>query len=75
MNEKSHWVWNPDRALEGVFCPKCDVWIDDYYGLPDKCPKCGVELDGWRDIDDLNNNYLKGDVKIDICRLRLRDYY
>ena len=47
----------PDRAIDGVFCPKCNTWMDDYYGQPDKCPNCGVKLDGWIDIRD----YEKGD--------------
>ena len=52
MEETVHAVWNPDRALEGVFCPKCDTWMNDYEGQPDKCPNCGVRLDGWIDIRD-----------------------
>ena len=53
MSDVVHAVWNPDRCEEGVFCPKCDTWMDDYQGQPDKCPNCGVELDGWIDIRDL----------------------
>lgn len=49
-----HAIWNPDKAIEGVFCPRCNTWIDDYYGQPDKCPTCGVRLDGWIDIRDFN---------------------
>jgi len=50
MNEEVfHAVWNPDKALDGVFCPKCDAWMDDYYGQPDRCPECNVKLDGWVD--------------------------
>ena len=40
-------IWNPDKALEGVFCPTCGCWMDDYYGQPDKCPRCGQALEGW----------------------------
>lgn len=40
-------IWDPDRCPEGVFCPRCGTWMDDYRGQPDKCPKCGVKLDGW----------------------------
>lgn len=50
-----HWVWNPDRAIEGVFCQKCDTWLDDYWDRPDICPKCGVRLEGWIDGRDLKN--------------------
>ena len=53
MKEAVHAIWNPDRCPEGVFCPKCDTWMDDYEGQPDKCPNCGVGLDGWIDIRDL----------------------
>lgn len=45
-------VWDPDRCEEGVFCPICDTWMDDYKGQPDKCPNCGVKLDGWNYIRD-----------------------
>lgn len=49
-NKKAvHAIWNPEKALEGVFCPKCGVWMDDYYGQPETCPKCGIELEGWVD--------------------------
>lgn len=51
---KLHAIWNPDKALEGVFCPKCSCWMDNYYGQPDTCPKCGVELEGWVDGRELN---------------------
>ena len=40
-------IFDNKRAVEGVFCPECDCWMDDIYGQPDKCPKCGVTLDGW----------------------------
>ena len=42
-------IWNPDKDLEGVFCPTCGCWMDDYYGQPDKCPRCGQVLEGWTD--------------------------
>lgn len=42
--EQHQVIYDPERAIEGVFCPKCDRWIDDYYGLPENCPKCGVKL-------------------------------
>ena len=45
-------VWDPDRCEEGVFCPICDTWMDDYEGQPDKCPNCGVKLDGWNYVRD-----------------------
>ena len=45
-------IWNPDRALEGVFCPRCGTWMDDYNEQPDKCPNCGVKLNGWISIRD-----------------------
>mgnify|MGYP000920866245 CR=1 FL=1 len=32
-------------ALEGVFCPVCGQWHDDYYGMPEKCSKCGQPCD------------------------------
>lgn len=49
MEESKPAVWNPDKALEGVFCPTCGSWIDDYTGQPEKCPKCGQKLSGWID--------------------------
>lgn len=49
-NEPLPAIWNPDKALEGVFCPTCGCWMDDYYGQPDKCPKCGQVLEGWTDM-------------------------
>lgn len=49
MEESKPAVWNPDKALEGVFCPTCGSWIDDYTGQPENCPKCGQELSGWID--------------------------
>lgn len=52
VKEVVHAIWNPDRSPEGVFCPKCDTWMDDYEGQPDKCPNCVVKLDGWIDIRD-----------------------
>lgn len=49
-NEKVvHAVWNPEKALEGVFCPECGTWMNDYYGQPERCPECGVKLEGWVD--------------------------
>lgn len=45
-------IFDSKRALEGVFCPKCDCWMDDIYGQPDKCPRCGEPLDGLEDVDD-----------------------
>ena len=49
-NEKVvHAVWNPEKALEGVFCPECGTWMDDYHGQPERCPECGVKLEGWVD--------------------------
>lgn len=54
--ETVHAIWDPDRCADGVFCPRCNTWMDDYEGLPDKCPDCGVKLDGWIDIKD----YKKG---------------
>ena len=59
MSDVVHAVWDPDRGEEGVFCPKCDTWMDDYYGQPDKCPNCGVRLEGWIDARDLKK--LKGE--------------
>lgn len=53
MSDVFHAVWDPDRCEEGVFCPKCDTWMDDYNGQPDKCPNCGVRLEGWINIRDL----------------------
>lgn len=52
MDEIVHAIWNPNRALEGVFCPICDTYMDDYEGIPDNCPDCGVKLDGWINIKD-----------------------
>ena len=49
VNEPLPAVWNPDKALEGVFCPTCGQWMDDYYGQLDKCPRCGQDLEGWID--------------------------
>jgi hypothetical protein len=49
MEESKPAVWNPDKAPEGVFCPTCGSWIDDYTGQPEKCPKCGQKLSGWID--------------------------
>ena len=40
-------IFDSERAVEGVFCSKCDCWIDDIYGEPDKCPNCGETFDGW----------------------------
>lgn len=48
-NQPKPAIWNPDKALEGVFCPTCGCWMDDYYGQPDKCHKCGQVLEGWMD--------------------------
>ena len=48
-NQPQPAIWDPDKALEGVFCPTCGCWMDDYYGQPDKCPKCGKALEGWID--------------------------
>ena len=59
MSDVVHAIWNPDRCEEGVFCPKCDTWMDDYQCQPDKCPNCGVELDGWIDIRDLKKEKKK----------------
>ncbi|MBP3579480.1 MAG: hypothetical protein J6K15_15360 [Lachnospiraceae bacterium] len=42
-------IWNPEKALEGVFCPTCGMWLDDYNGQPEKCPKCSQKLSGWID--------------------------
>ena len=46
MEESKPAVWNPDKAIEGVFCPTCGSWIDDYTGQPEKCPECGQKLSG-----------------------------
>lgn len=52
-----HAIWNPEKCLEGVFCPKCNCFMDDYYEIPDECPRCGVKLSGaWIDGRELNNN-------------------
>lgn len=48
-NEPLPAIWDPDKALEGVFCPICGQWMDDYYGQLDKCPRCGQVLEGWTD--------------------------
>ena len=48
-NQPQPAIWDPDKALEGVFCPTCGCWMDDYYGQPDKCPRCGQVLEGWMD--------------------------
>lgn len=42
-------IWNPEKAIEGVFCPTCGKWMDDYMGQPEKCPKCSQKLAGWID--------------------------
>lgn len=42
-------IWNPDKAAEGVFCPTCKKWIDDYNGQPEQCPWCAQKLSGWID--------------------------
>lgn len=42
-------IWNPEKCLEGVFCPTCDQWMDDYEGQPDECPRCKQRLSGWVD--------------------------
>lgn len=42
-------IWNPEKAIEGVFCPTCNTWYDDYYGQPERCEKCGQVLSGWID--------------------------
>lgn len=42
-------IWNPEKALEGVFCPTCQKWIDDYNGQPEQCPWCAQKLSGWID--------------------------
>ena len=47
-----HAIWDPDRCRDGVFCPRCDTWMDDYNGQPDKCPNCGVRLEGWINMRD-----------------------
>ena len=47
-----HAIWDPDRCRDGVFCPRCDTWMDDYNGQPDKCPNCGVRLEGWINARD-----------------------
>ena len=44
MKESKPAIWNPDKAIEGVFCPTCGNWIDDYTGQPENCPKCGQKL-------------------------------
>lgn len=49
MEESKPAIWNPDKALEGVFCPTCGNWIDDYTGQPENCPECGQKLSGWTD--------------------------
>lgn len=49
MEESKPAIWNPDKALEGVFCPTCGNWLDDYTGQPENCQKCGQELSGWID--------------------------
>lgn len=49
MKESKPAIWNPDKAIEGVFCPTCGNWIDDYTGQPENCPKCGQKLSGWID--------------------------
>lgn len=61
MSEEFPAIWNPNRAIEGVFCPKCDYWMDNYYGQPDKCPKCGVKLSGW--VDGRESNQKEGGVE------------
>ena len=48
-NQPQPAIWDPDKALEGVFCPTCGCWMDDYYVQPDKCPRCGQSLEGWID--------------------------
>ena len=48
-NQPQPAIWDPDKALEGVFCPTCGCWMDDYYGQPDKCPRCGQVLEDWTD--------------------------
>lgn len=49
MEESKPAIWNPDKALEGVFCPTCGNWIDDYTGQPENCPECEQKLSGWID--------------------------
>lgn len=49
MEESKPAIWNPDKAPEGVFCPTCGNWIDDYTGQPENCPECGQKLSGWID--------------------------
>lgn len=68
-------IWDPDKALEGVFCPTCDTWMDDYYGQPEKCPACGQELSGWIDGSEAWKGKNTWDDTQDLnklSRLRLR---
>jgi len=49
MHDSKPTIWNPEKAIEGVFCPTCGFWMDDYEGQPEKCPKCSQKLSGWID--------------------------
>lgn len=46
MEESKPAIWNPDKALEGVFCPTCGNWIDDYTGSRKTAQSAGKNCPG-----------------------------
>lgn len=41
-------VWKLENP-EGLYCPKCKLFMPDYENPLDKCPRCGKSLEGWID--------------------------
>ena len=46
--EKLPGIWKLENP-EGLYCPKCGLFMPDYENPLDKCPKCGQALEGWID--------------------------
>lgn len=53
-------IWKLENP-EGLYCPKCGLFMTDYENSLDKCPKCGQALEGWIDGSGMTvKNVLKG---------------
>ena len=64
-------IWDSDKALEDVFCPTCETWMDDYYRQLEKRPTCRKELSGQIDGNEARDGWT-GQKLNELSALRLR---
>ena len=46
--EKLPGIWKLENP-EGLYCPKCKLFMPVYENPLDKCPRCRQALEGWID--------------------------